>query len=95
MARDLMAAKNVFADALEDALEEWDGSGAPEDVLERALSASTDAEHGRRLMRHRKRMRGEPDEPMPEEGGYGEEPGEACEMCGKSSCDCGDLPEME
>lgn len=69
MARDLMAAKNVFADALEDALEGWDGSGAPEDVLERALHMASDAEHGRRLLRHRKRMRGETDEAPPEEHG--------------------------
>lgn len=67
-----MAAKDTFSEALEDALEGWDGSGAPEDVLERALSASTDAEHGRRLLRHRKALRGEKDEP--EEEAPGEEP---------------------
>lgn len=69
MARPLMSSKNTFADALEDALEGWDGSGAPEDVLEQALSASVDAEHGRRLMRHRKAMRGETDEAPHEEHG--------------------------
>lgn len=67
MGRDLMAAKDTFSDALEDALEGWDGQGAPEDVLEKALMASTDAEHGRRLLRHRKRLRGEKDEPVAEE----------------------------
>ena len=67
MARDYMASKNVFSDALEDALEDWDGSGAPEDVLERALHMASDAEHGRRLLRHRKRMRGEKDETPSEE----------------------------
>lgn len=97
MARDLMAAKDTFSDALEDLLETWDGQGAPEDVLEKALSASTDAEHGRRLLRHRKAMRGEKDEPeTPPEGSEHEyEEGESCEMCGKQSCECGDLPEME
>lgn len=94
MARDLMAAKDTFAEALEDALEGWDGSGSPEDVLEKALMSSTDAEHGRRLMRHRKRMRGEKDEPMPEVE-ESDEPGEACEMCGKYPCECEELPEME
>lgn len=79
MRRDLMAAKDVFAEALEEVLEEWDGSGEPEDVLERALSASTEAEHGRRLLRHRKRLRNEheasetPEEEAREHEGYEDE----------------------
>lgn len=74
MARALMQSKNTFEDALEDALESWDGSGAPEDVLEQALAASADAEHGRRLLRHRKRLRGEKDEAPAEEHGEDCEP---------------------
>lgn len=95
MPRDLMTAKNVFADALEDALESWDGSGSPEDVLEKALSASTDAEHGRRLLRHRKRMRGESDEPVRQTRGEEAPEGTFCDACDNAPCRCDDLPEME
>lgn len=84
MPRDMMAEKDTFAAALENVLETWDGQGAPEDVLEQALAAATDAEHGRRLLRHRKAMRGETDLPeTPPEGSeheYDDEEGDEDEL---------------
>lgn len=101
MARpNLMQSQDTFKDAVEALLEEWDGEGAEEDVLERALDMSADAEHGKRLRHHRMRMRGDKDPeykaPVPE--GMGEESseyaeGEVCPECGKADCEC--LPDME
>lgn len=86
----LMQSEDSFKDAVEALLEEWDGKGAEEDVLEQAMGMAADAEHGKRLLYHRKRMRGEKDEPPAPMGGEEEaRPVDGvCPDCGKPECEC-------
>lgn len=86
MARpNLMQSKDTFMDAVEALLEDWKGEGAEEDVLEQAMGMAADAEHGKRLLHHRKRLRGEHD--MPQVAAPAEESA-ACPDCGKAECEC-------
>jgi hypothetical protein len=62
--RNLAHSQDSLADAIEDALEAYQGKGSEEDILEAALDASMDAEGAKRIAH----MTGKPRPGMPHGG---------------------------